>query len=247
MNATDVYVEQVIIGGIVVAIVVTLFTGALPQLEGDWAEIGVFVAIAYLAGLVYDRIGDTLLERIEKRQRLEFAIGERIRNRDIDDPFPEDRYRAFVHSGGEELARQYNYLRTRVRLMRAAASLLPAATVALLVHRNHGTAGWLVTFDVIAAYALVATINTVSSRLPRTDEDDFAVYAANGTRWPAAYAPAIAGLVALVALMLALAADVTSLGIIAAGITATILAGWVWIRITGTFMAFLRDSYERSR
>lgn len=204
-------------------------------------SIAVWVGIAYLAGLIYDRIGDTLLERIEKRQRLELAIDEWEKKPASRDPYPEDAYRAAVLARGEDIARQYNYFRTRVRLTRALASLLPAATVAMLVHRN-ALSGWLVTFDVIAAYGLVATINTVMPRLPRTNEAGFATYIEQTKRWRTAYASSIAGLLALVALMCVAARDARDFAIIGAGVAATVLAAWVWIRITGTFMAFLRDA-----
>jgi hypothetical protein len=242
VNATDVYVEQLIIGGIVVAIAVVLWTGVLPPLDKEWGQIAVYVAIAYLAGLIYDRVGDTLLERIEQRQRLEFAIKQWRKNRGDGDPYPEDRYRAYVLAQGEELARQYNYLRTRVRLTRAVASLLPAGTVAVLVHDGRRQ-GWVVTLGVIASYALVAAVNAYSSDLARTDSRGFKKYAARKSRWLLAYGSSIAGLAALLLLMLTLARNAASLAIIAAGIAATILAGWVWIRITGTFMAFLRDAF----
>jgi hypothetical protein len=236
VNVTDVYVEQLIIGGLVVVILCVIMTGQLPPVKLDETTGIAFLAITYLAGLLYDRIGDTLLERIEKRQRLEFAIeyGEKT-----GDPFPEDEYRARIY-GNEQLVRQYNYLRTRVRLSRGVTTLAPAGTIALLVY-DGARSGAAISLVVVAAYALVGALNWMMGKLPRTnDAEDFAAYAARtkpARRW-IAYAPALTGLVACAAIMAMIAGRHWPLAL--AGIALTLLAGWVWIRITGTFLAFLQ-------
>jgi hypothetical protein len=238
VNATDVYVEQLIIGGIVVVIVCVLMTGALPPMT--WNKTGVaFAAIAYLVGLLYDRVGDTLLERIEKRQRLEFAREQKPAS----DPFPEDVYRMKVLRAGDDIAKQYQYLRSRIRLARAMTTLAPAGTIALLVHERAG-AGPIVMAAVLLAYAAVFACNHVPPKLPRTD----AMHDYDRDFWDA-WAPAAVGLTLLAGILYFLAvaqANARSWWIVAAGLALTVVAGWTWLRITGTSMAYLRDVNTKS-
>lgn len=249
MNATEVYVEQVIIGGLVLLIAVVLWLGGVPPLSiFGWPltpTVIVLLAAAYLIGMLFDRIADTLLERIEKRQRLERALTV-WKHRPWGDPWPEDEYRAAVFRN-EHLVEQFNYLRIRLRLSRAVAVLAPAGTVALLVYLE---CCWRprIAIAVVAAYVVVGAFNVIAEKaaeLPRTDDSKkFGVYAAwsGSHRWWAAYGPAIIGLYCFLEIMLAVRWQRWRIAF--AGIALTILATWVWVRITGTFLSFLRDAQK---
>ncbi len=249
MSTTEVYVEQLIIGGIVLLIAVVLWTGSVPPLSVFGWETGpsavVVLGLAYLTGLLFDRIGDTLLERIEKRQRLELARkSSRVRPW-LDDPFPEDLYRAAVYRN-EHLVRRHDYLRIRMRLSRAVAVLAPAGVIALIVHLAMLTERrrLRVAIAVVAVYALVGALNVIVARandLPRTNAPGFATYVKldSVTRWASAYAPALTGLSCFTQIMSRF--DRPGRLLTLAGVLLTILATWVWIRITGTYLAFLAD------
>lgn len=255
MSATDVYVEQLIIGGLVLLIAVVLWTGCVPPLSVFGWDTGpssvVVLGAAYLIGLLFDRVADTLLERIEKRQRLELARKAWLQRPLDEDAFPEDDYRAAVYRN-EHLVRRHDYLRIRMRLSRAVAVLVPAGAIALIVHLADLTARrrMRVAIAVVVAYALVGLLNVVVARanaLPRTNSADFISYVKQErvTRWSSAYAPALAGLSCMVQIMSRF--DRYGRLLTIAGVALTILATWVWIRITGTYLAFLRDAQKPSR
>src|SRR3982750_3395687 len=113
MNTTELVVEQLIIGGLVVVAAVALvspdlLTHAVDVHIGE--ALGILGAI-YLAGIVYDRIGDTLLQDMERHARIWIGIdkGFVVPTRD---PFPEDRYRIKVFA--TDAANAYSeYLKSR--------------------------------------------------------------------------------------------------------------------------------------
>jgi hypothetical protein len=81
MKTTEVFVEQVIIG------VLLLFTSALLISEDLFSSVvnldlgGAIILLGgvYLLGIVYDRFADTLLQDLEQHHRLRFAF-KRIEN-----------------------------------------------------------------------------------------------------------------------------------------------------------------------
>ena len=118
MKTTEVFVEQVLIGFMVLAI------GWLPfyrfadlklGLESA-AQAAVAVGVAYLLGIVFDRFADTLLGRVE-RHILDWR----------------GRLRVGVLAKGEQLADWMEYLRSRIRLARSLAVFLPGLTVSAVL------------------------------------------------------------------------------------------------------------------
>ena len=222
MSTTDVYVEQLIVGGIVVAILFVLVTGALPDVSKPDRGV-VFAAIAYLAGLLYDRVGDTLLDRIERRGRLLFAKKK--------GGFKEDELRMKALKDSDAVAAQYQYLRSRIRLTRALATLAPAITIAFLA--NEAVAGPGLAAAVVAAYVVAGVGSSFMPELPRTEE----VSEYKGSVWDA-WAPALVGLALLAGVACRTAAHPgVKYGwwIVAAGLGLTLVAGWSWLRISKTF------------
>lgn len=140
MKTTEIFVEQVLIGLLVLVI------GYLPyqqineiakiKLEGKTlADGAVIVAIAYLLGIVLDRFADTLLSRLEQYHRLTFAVNliKRGKQASGSDPYPEDSFLVrIMKKGSKELNEREHYLRTRIRLSRALAVFTPALTISAL-------------------------------------------------------------------------------------------------------------------
>src|SRR5215212_4594191 len=91
MEMTAVYVEQVIIGSLVLIAASLLVTGALPPVD-NLKESVLWIGAAYVIGILYDKCADTMLERVDRWNRISFAVdvgklgdGDAVR----DDLFPE--------------------------------------------------------------------------------------------------------------------------------------------------------------
>lgn len=145
MKTTEIFIEQVIIGFLVLGLMglalMVLEPGGSDLLKFDFQN-KTFAAVvwsagalaaAYLIGIVYDRICDTLMGGIEQMQRLRVGLTDSGLNKQVkSDPFPEQemRIQVLAKSTTDEYS---DYLRTRLRLTRALATLLPALMFALLL------------------------------------------------------------------------------------------------------------------
>ena len=143
MKTTEIFVEQVLIGLLVLA------TGLLPYIKWDqintgWSAISIgggIVAVAYLLGIVLDRFADTILSRPEQYYRLQFAIDlkegkkENLKqlNLKLNDPFPEDNIVVKILKNSGSASDRMEYLRSRIRLSRAIAVFVPALTLSGLL------------------------------------------------------------------------------------------------------------------
>src|SRR5882724_9835528 len=126
MKTTEIFVEHVLIGAIVL-IVTALFLGfGVADLAETKNAVAATVAVfglgaAYLSGIVYDRVDDTILEGIDGRSRLREAsriVKERakLRYEDVaklrhDDPLPEERLRLLIQSADKTVADYADFLR----------------------------------------------------------------------------------------------------------------------------------------
>jgi len=143
MKTTEIVVEQVLIGFVVMFIVAVLVAQGIPDIQ--WSK-DTFQAVAisagllgaaYLIGIIYDRLADTLLKDLDQHARLRIALDHRDLSKQVTgrqkDPFPEDDIRLMVQTNSST-ADYADYLRTRIRLTRALATLVPAlVTVWLLI------------------------------------------------------------------------------------------------------------------
>jgi hypothetical protein len=136
MQTTEIFVEQVLIG-LLVLFTGWLFVGRKPELCGDVKDIEIAILIlgtSYLLGILCDRFADTLLQNLDQHYRLAIAI-KRAEKKAIEspgwqgDPFPEEQLRLSILREGPGLAEYASYLRSRIRLSRALASILPALSV----------------------------------------------------------------------------------------------------------------------
>jgi hypothetical protein len=276
MKTTEVFVEQVLIGLLVMLNLALMLppevTNQVKALDKTVLEalfVAAAIATAYLVGIVFDRCADTLLEDIERHCRLKTALQGKTPPIESD-PFPEDKYRMKVLLNSEA-ASYSNYIRTRLRLTRAMAILIPALSVSFLLSKTRGRIAdptWVaaaVSLGVIYGGALVAQLirskrikasdgSTFWYKPPRTnDREAVNEYLAEKLSqkktllWGfAACEPAFWGFIAVTVLGLALALKTDCRAFLAVPfltIALTLLTGWTWWRITKTFLDFLRDFF----
>ena len=141
MQTTEVFVEQVLIG-LLVLFTGGLFVGWRPEFSGNAKDIQIsllMLGTSYLVGILYDRLADTLLQNLEQHYRLAIAI-KRVNNSEVKgpecgaDPFPEAHLRISIMRGEPGLAEYTAYLRSRIRLARAMVSILPALSIGFVAH-----------------------------------------------------------------------------------------------------------------
>jgi hypothetical protein len=139
MKTTEMFIEQILIGGTLLLIIYLLFPDIFQVIAKKWSEEGTLLNVfigttalgaAYLLGMVYDRFADTLLEDQEKRARLRYALEKYESDKtNLEDLFPESWYLILVLTAGEGVTERAAYLRSRIRLLRALTTLLPALAV----------------------------------------------------------------------------------------------------------------------
>jgi hypothetical protein len=302
MKTTELFVEQVLIGFLVLLVAALAFWGDVYAFAARRSDKtidvlvtgGVLVGAAYLAGMVYDRIADTLLQDIEGHGRLQFALSpfklanrkirtaaSRIQDGDVEvkvfaltgrkDPFEEGRYRIKVLSNGEATG-QMDYLRSRLRLTRAMATIIPALTLALLLGVDNGESGkwWTLTaLSIPMVYGATFLAKAwrskwkLFSRPPKTNQhrkvnDYIERVGMLPNDEKIAWRPSriIAhdeiwiglAVLALVGVILVLKTGIYELlSVVVVGLVLTVVVGWTWWRISMTFYAFVRDFTELNK
>ncbi len=176
MKSTEIFVEQVLIGGMVLVMFSPLVgddvLALLAPIGGVQAVAAgaALLGAAYLVGIVYDRWADTVLEDIEQHGRWTRVQWWQRNPRKADDPFPEGRYRMRLldRSAAADYA---GYLRSRVRLSRALASLLPGLCVAYVLWKTRAAspsvAWWAAGGLLGAIYALMFVAQLARGTLHR--------------------------------------------------------------------------------
>lgn len=273
MKTTDVYIEQVLMGLLVLLTAGLFFLDHWPEFSASSKDIGVaFLALggSYLLGILYDRFADTLLQNLEQHNRLAIAIKRMDANEVADskgsageDPFPEERLRIAILEKAPGLARYSDYLRTRIRLTRAIATILPALSVGLgvfLIGRRHGTTRLSVWSGIAVAsvYCSVFTLNLLRlpEKLPKTSDrtklENYKIKKAE--KWwhfyTAVKEPGLIGALLLFGFLEYIVFrfhDLHLMTLAPAGLLATLFAGWVWYRVNQTQLTLLRDyaSYQK--
>jgi hypothetical protein len=151
MKTTQLTVEQVLVGLVVVLVPILPFVG-FTGIEGldakDLGKVAGLVAFAYLVGLPFDRLADTILSSLDRQHRLRYQ-------QDLDrpepgnglapgaasprsgppplEPFPRRWRQSRVMAREKKLTEWLGYLRSRVRLARSLAVYLPALTVSAVL------------------------------------------------------------------------------------------------------------------
>jgi hypothetical protein len=246
-----------------------------PNPPGFLVEIvtgGFLLGFAYLIGMVYDRIADTLLQDLESHSRLQVALESfKIRDCGVDrfivpftDPFEDGKYRILV-LGNSQATDHMEYLRSRLRLTRALATVLPGIMLSLLLAMDYGKASsWWTVIAVMLPVIYAATLllkvikrRKLFKRPPKTyqlealrEYMDRACMLRENSRpprhilWLLFWDEVWIGL-----LLLAITASILILStrsyarfsVVFVGLALTVIVGWSWWRISGTFFSFLRD------
>ena len=271
MKTTELFVEQTLTGFLVLTAAAAPFLSwetlqDLPEeAKGgiDISSAAGAIGAAYLLGVIFDRFADTLLERVNRWNRLLFAIELKEENKALstDDPFPEDRLQIEVIHQGDEAWEWMDYLRSRIRVARAMTAFVPALTLSMALAiglRDRPDMVKAVLASVVAAYVAAFFVNQIlersSRKLPKTydlhtDEDCRGARAKmRATREPVFW---------LGVFLLALGLGLIPLGagpgraamaaMLATGAVLTGISAWAWWRLTETFMQFLRDFRKWAR
>src|SRR5262249_16178587 len=140
MSTTDVVIEQVLTGFLILAIVCVPFLpehllAYIYKLPSGITLGVVATGAAYMLGVPFDRFADTLTDGLEHRHRLRFAWNECRKNPlQPDNPFPEDALRFGLLARGSTASLTYfQYLRSRIRIARSLAVYVPALTVSAML------------------------------------------------------------------------------------------------------------------
>ena len=265
MKSTELFVEQTLTGFLVLSAAAAPFVGVeILQKVSDEATGGLdigeaagAIGAAYLLGVIFDRFADTLLERVNRWNRLLFAIELKEKNEGLSpqDPFPEDRLQIeVIHQGGEAWE-WMDYLRARIRTARAMAAFVPALTLSLALtvgFRDRPDVTRVVLAIVVAAYVTSFLVSRILEKSPRrlpktyhlrTDDDFDRARASMRTMrepvfWLSVFLSAVGA--ALMVVNDGPERDVMGAVLATGGVLAAISA-WAWWRMTITFMQFLRD------
>lgn len=161
MKTTELFIEQLIIGILVVSTGIALGIGPVSTSEWftslkDVNEIvkgAAFFALAYPIGILFDRVADTLLEGAYQHMVLVRA-NPNFETHSKKDPFPLHKYHMKVMKEKSDIVEHAGYLRHRMRILRSVVVLLPAMTIAILLHKIGENAPWSgAMIIIIATYA----------------------------------------------------------------------------------------------
>ena len=266
MKSTELFVEQTLTGFLVLTAAAAPFVSMetlqkLPDDAKGGIDIGSAagaIGAAYLLGVVFDRFADTLLERLNRWNRLLFAIKLMKDDKALepDDPFPEDRLQIELIKQGDEAWEWMDYLRSRIRIARAMTAFVPALTLSLMLavglHDRPRAINAALTIVVVAYLAsfLASRIleRSKSQRLPKTyeledaEDCDRACMMMSTTKEPVAWLAVVMITVGLGLIAIGKSPGWgTMAAILAAGTAVTGISGWTWWRTTLTFMQFLHD------
>lgn len=150
MKTTEIVVEQVIIGGLVILIGYILFPQdvekCLKCFDSTFAHISLgvlMVGAAYLIGIVYDRFTDTMFQDLERHCRWSYLLSKKGFDKVLEcvkldkDPYPEHHYRIAVLKSDSAVYKE-DYFRRRLRLTRSFATLIPGVSIAIVLYMSTG-------------------------------------------------------------------------------------------------------------
>jgi hypothetical protein len=151
VKTTELYIEQVLVGSLVIAVLLLPWLPELIQsvksLETAGAIIGgsAWLGVSFMIGVPFDRLADTLTARMERFALLFAALGSQLGERfPPDRPEPsrklawdlfraDDQLIAALQWGAEPIADRIDYHRARIRISRALSVFCPALTLTVTV------------------------------------------------------------------------------------------------------------------
>jgi hypothetical protein len=254
VSTTSIFVEQVF-SGLLVLLVAVLVAGQDPRpwlANTSLAGSAFVLGAAYLIGIVYDRVSDTLLEHLDCHHRIRFCV-KKGKLAPARDPFP-DRRAVYENSAASEYA---DYLRSRIRLTRSLTTILPALSTAFLLCRL-GVSWSLGTVLLTGVYA-IAFLSKITGPEPHktyqlTEGTTYELYEAkflnHSVPWLLFRHEPLTWLALVLAaggvVLAACGSDYRLLWVPPAGLVLTALCGWTWWRITQTYHAHLK-SFDRAK
>ena len=224
-----------------------------------------FVGTAYWMGILYDRVADTLMQDFERHGRLWVALNSHKAlsrtYQEGEDVFKEAQLR-FALQMNSNLTEWADYLRVRIRLTRALATLFPSLTVIWLLMELDNRLSWAQGAwfaGGIYAIAFLLKLLGYTYQPPRTDDADGLNEYVCWHRRPGKKSKYelklswcdpldssfLSGLVALVLcywLLYNNAQFGTLWWLPLTGAALTWLTAWVWWRISRTFFQYLMTS-----
>ncbi len=264
MKTAKVAIEHVLAGLLALcAFVLPLLSGLgddqkLPQSE---ALVGV-LGIAYLFGIVFDKLADTVLSPIDKWLRLNMADDHLENSRTCfnGDPFPQDALEFSLRGDQDGRLEWMDSLRSRIRTSRGLAVLGLPAAVGIAIHqsfeKDHLVSlnwfGWPYSPVLINLLLIVGSIWLSSRRgfeLPKTSdlcEDE----CKRNKQMIEARKKMLVGIFLYVVLLIACAVTVSTIAVTAHsksavigifGTVATLAGLWTWRSITKTYMKFVQQ------
>lgn len=255
MKTVEVAVEYVLVGLLALfAFALPFFPGALDPAWLSSEKIIGILGLAYLFGVVFDKIADTMLAPHEQCLRIAQACKNRKERRDrTGDPFPQDRLENSVRSAGDGRLEWMDALRGRIRTTRGLAVFGLPAALGIVLYLGKSGQGAAYRLGMIVPVALLclcigsSIIFSIVRTSPKTgdlkkkDKKDIVAASKAHVHW---------GLSFLV-LMLFIAAmggmvvvplwsgryELALVGV--AGTVIALLSWWAWHGITRTYMRFL--------
>lgn len=267
MSTVQVAIEYILVGLLMIgAYVAPFLRGRInPASFSSEALIGVLGA-AYLLGVVFDKLADTMLGSLEHRLRLDRAARslELREKKPRVDPFPQDRLEDDVRTEEDVRHEWLDALRSRIRICRGLAVFtLPACLGTLIgLAQHHAIPGraWWVRASLVVPSAVLFAIGAIAINLRRSPirTDDLSETEADRsaelkTARTGAWADTgwLFATMALSELGLLLIAwqdrhaltAVIGIG----GLVVALTAFWSWWRITETYLGFLSRTNRKDR
>jgi hypothetical protein len=268
MKTAEVAIEHVLTGVLALcAFILPLLNGAIltPEFLKSEVLVGV-LGLAYLFGIVFDKVADTLLGPMEHRLRLCQAIKnlKKYKLHYDGDPFPQDALEFSLRGGDSGRVEWMDSLRSRIRTSRGLAVLgLPAAmgiAIYLSFIGSRGAAqserGWLPYLPVLANFLVMFSHFLLSHHkrfkpIYKTKDLDFdetermdqmkkdLKQMRRGTVFYGIVVITSATTLGVIAL--SPSAHYAFVSIWICGVAITVLSLCVWCRITRTYMEFLNN------
>ena len=240
MKTAEVAIEHVLTGLLTLCAFVLPFLDSTARPSGgsltNSAIVGV-LGLAYLVGVVFDKLADTMLSPLEQWIRLSLAGPPES---EAHDPFPQDALEYALRAKGGTRVEWMDSLRSRIRTCRGLAVLGAPAALGVAAFLDP-SAVWLPPIVAFATLLLViaAAMGEKRFKLRRTDVPPDPK-APDGAVLRRAVVPygllgSTAGLASITYLLRAPLAGFVA----TAGLALSALALWAWARITETHMKFV--------
>jgi aromatic ring-cleaving dioxygenase len=270
----ELFFEQVLIGLVVLGVLGLPFAPELMS-QAKVSDIStilgvaggaVILGVAFILGLVFDRVADSLADRLDTHNRLCYTLRQEKPRQP--DPYPEDAYRVAVLKLEKDVVVWMNYHRSRIRVARALMVYGPAVALAAVVGAarivvpQHVVSSPLWLLAVPLTYIGAGWAITTRQKLPKTYQDltahagryrrlihprDDADAAAPSAGRILLGEPLVLSETILSVLTLVLAIATGRVSPIVTGVAVvalTVLSAWTWWRISMTYRGYLQKAAE---